>query len=74
MTTAQSAMLVQAPPAVASVDPTRWAVARGWAREVAGVLALGIAVPAAILLIGSPIAIAARIVIELVTRLAGGAR
>lgn len=55
-------------PAVGAVT-TPWAKARAWAWDIAGILAVGLALPVAILVVGSPIAAAARFVIELFTRL-----
>lgn len=55
-------------PAVGAVL-TRWATARGWAADLAGILAVGMAIPIAILVLGTPIVLAVRLVIELLSRL-----
>lgn len=59
------------PRAAASVGAVRtpWVTARAWAGDITGVLGVGLAIPIAILVVGSPIALAARLVIELFSRL-----
>lgn len=47
---------------------TRWATARAWAGDALGLVALGLAIPIAILVLGSPIALAVRLVLELYSR------
>lgn len=48
---------------------TPWEVARGWAADTLGLAGVVLAIPIAILVLGSPIALAARLVIELLSRL-----
>lgn len=47
---------------------TPWVKARGLAADLVGVLAVGLAIPVGILIVGTPIALAARLVIELFSR------
>lgn len=58
-------------PASSAVGAVRtpWGTARAWAGDIAGFLGVALAIPIAILVLGSPIALAARLVIELLSRL-----
>jgi hypothetical protein len=48
---------------------TRWATIRAWAADIGGFVAVGLAIPIAILVVGTPIVLIARLVIELLARL-----
>jgi hypothetical protein len=55
-----------------SIDLAGWPRIRAWIADAVGVLALGLMVPVAILVIGTPIALAARLVIAVATWLYEG--